>query len=178
MVSLPRMADVPYRIAAPKPPAPPIPPDPYLRAWRKLRMWRWLTFGFVVSGFVLLFPGQYLLPLGRWFARLACANFVLLLVSLMGLSSFECPCCGKWFNGYSRLRTGRLKGEGDLYRPACIHCGIAIGTPKRSSLQATSAIVALLRGDDDENGSQHANEHVLGPEYEDGRGSEHANEKR
>jgi hypothetical protein len=29
-----------------------------------------------------------------------------------------------------------------------------------------------------ENGNDHANEHVLGPEYEDGRGSEHANEKR
>ena len=117
---------MPYRVPAPRPPAPPLPPDPYMTAWAQLRRCRRLVAvglaGWLTTMFVLL-P-----VLDRLCIPFATANWVLLVLASCGACGFTCPNCGEAFAARDWFTAPRAP---DVYfRTRCVHCGIAIGTPK------------------------------------------------
>jgi len=127
VVMLVDVSDGPYRISEPKPPVlpPDVPPpgaDPYLLAWRRLRRWRRLVVVGVASYIGVIF---FVAPLlDAWCIPFAAASMLLWAVSSIGATFFSCPRCRQLF------AMDGLVGPGTLYRSTCLHCGIAVGTPK------------------------------------------------
>jgi hypothetical protein len=108
------MADSPYR--APEPP----PPDPYEVAWSDLRRRRKWLIGCLVGLGV-----AYLLRAGSEHGFVSTPVVVMTLltivVSIYG-ESFRCPSCGERFCRRGIVHSG--------FAPRCLHCRIAMGTPK------------------------------------------------
>jgi hypothetical protein len=106
-------------------PRPPDPPDPYLEAWDELRrrrvvMWAsflsWLPVG-AICGYLL----------GDRVVYVVLLLMAIIVVAQFRAALFRCPQCRGFFNfrwsGFHRNPWVRK----------CIHCGIAIGTPKNAN---------------------------------------------
>ena len=121
------MAKTPYRVPGPKNAEPPLPPDPFLRAWRRLRMWRLLLAAHGVVACALLFLVTVLVA--SWVTVVLTLGVLCTsaLAAVHSVESFQCPGCGKPFGVDRRSDTPQQS----LFRRDCAHCGLRIGTPKQ-----------------------------------------------
>jgi hypothetical protein len=108
------MTDSPYRAPVPSP------PDPYEAAWSDLRRRRkWLIGCLVGLGMAYLLRVRS--GLGFVSTPVVVMTLVTIVASIYG-ESFRCPSCGERFCRRSLFHNG--------FTRRCLHCRIAMGTPK------------------------------------------------
>jgi hypothetical protein len=128
--------DEPYRAPIP------IPPDPYVAAWADLRrrmrlseraQWAFWIYAIPMVIAVRVFHVHFWPSPRAWAVPAILASLVISL----RVRAFRCPHCRRhsawakrsWLNGPKR-------------QDKCVHCGIAIGTPKSAILEAPKPIGA------------------------------------
>jgi hypothetical protein len=116
------VSDTPYRVQPPRPPAP---PDPYLVAWRDLRKRRATLIVFFLLWLPIGGASSCLLRDREFYALVPLAALV--VTSYLRAVLFHCPECRQMFHFQG------FGSRGSPWARRCVHCGIAMGTPKNDS---------------------------------------------